>query len=175
MCHFPVDLLNWEKNLFHQLKNFIYSCLFWPLTCWFVLSCLKFLNMGVCHFAVDLLNWRKSISPTQKFPIQVFFCPLTCWIKLSCLKMPNVEVCHIAVDLLNWKRIYFANSKISYTGVFLSVDLLNWAILPKNAECGGISFCCWLVELRNNHFHQLKNFIYRWFFGRWLVELTFPA
>ena len=69
-CCWLVEL---RKNLFHQLKNFIYSCLFWPLTCWFVLSCLKFLNMGVCHFAVDLLNLRKSISPTQKFPIQVFF------------------------------------------------------------------------------------------------------
>ena len=172
-----VDLLNWaillktsscggmsfccwivelRKNLLNQLKNFIYSCLFWPLTCWFVLSCLKFLNMGVCHFAVDLLNWRKSISPTQKFPIQVFFCPLNCWIGLSCLKMTNVEVYNFAVDLLNWEKIIFTNSKISYIGDFSAVDLLNWPFLPKIFECKGVLFCCWLVELKKIVFTNSK-------------------
>ena len=224
LCQFAVDLLNWRKNNFHRLKNFIYRCFFgrWLVELDYPRKLFKCGNTlyGVYHFAVDLLKWEKIYFSNSKISyIGVFlavdllictflpkiseyggmsfccwlvelkkiyftnskisytgvFCPLTCWMKLSCLKMPNVEVCHIAVDLLNWEKIFFTNSKISYTGVFLSVDLLNWAFVAKISEFGGSSFSCWLVELRKNLFHQLKNFIYRCFFGRWLVELDFPA
>ena len=209
VCHFAVDLLNWEK-IYFTISKISYIGFFLLLTCWIGLFCLTFLNVGVCHFAVDLLNWKKIYFTNPKISYRGIFHLLTCWIGLSDLlnwekiyftnskvsyigvfssvdllnwailgKICKCEsgVCEFLVDLLNWKiiytsgmvdflvdllnwvKIYSTNSKISYMGVFSSVDLLNWAIqgkiwtfLAKISECVGMSFCCWLVELRKNIF-----------------------
>ena len=39
---------------------------------------------------------------------------------------------------------------------FLAVDLLICTFLPKISEYGGMSFCCWLVELKKIYFTNSK-------------------
>ena len=105
----------------------------------------------------------------------MFFRPLTCWIGLFCLTFLNVWVCHFAVDLLNRKKNLFYQLKNFIYRCFSFVDLLNWSILTKISECGVMSFCCWLVELRKSFSCNSKKIDIGVCFGRWLVELDYPA
>ena len=105
----------------------------------------------------------------------MFFWPLTCWIGLFCLTFLNVWVCHFAVDLLNRKKNLFYQLKNFIYRCFSFVDLLNWSILTKISECGVMSFCCWLVELRKSFSCNSKKIDIGVCFGRWLVELDYPA
>ena len=182
LCHFAVDLLNWEKIYFINSK-ISHIGVFWPLTCWIGLSCQNFWIWGCvilpltcwiekiifkqlkkkwyrCVFWL-LTCWIglysiKFLSLELLYTLKISyigdFHALTCWIGPSWVKFPNVAVCHFPVDLLNWEKFFFTNSKISYIGVFPS--LTCW-IGPSWLKFPNVGLCHFAVDLLNweNHFH----------------------
>ena len=176
MCGYVILLLTcWigKKNLFYQLKNFIYRCFsFVDLLNWSILT--KIPECGVMSFCCWLVELRKSFSCNSK-KIDIGVCFGRWLVELDYPAISECEGMSFSCWLVELRKNLFHQLKNFIYRFFSAVDLLNWTFVAKISKFGGLWFSCWLVELRKNLFHQLKNFLYRCFFGRWLVELDFPS
>ena len=111
VCHFPVDLLNWEKIFFTNSKiSYIDVFSAVDLLNWtFLPNISECVGMSFCCWLVE--SGKKIYFTNSKISYIGVFPSLTCWIGPSWLKFPNVGLCHFAVDLLNWENHFHATQK----------------------------------------------------------------